>query len=143
MYTSFLMARYCSDLIIFGTCEEKMFFIRALQIFLNALIKKNRPISDITWLNQLDRAKGHSKTYDNMTAAIFLWNLFPSEREKLIDIFYFCRYYTRSQTGKSTGYRPTLKPLYSFLFSNTVIHGEGEKVNFRENVNEFFPLRGK
>jgi hypothetical protein len=23
-----------------------------------------------------------------------------------------CRYYTRSQTGKSTGYRPTLKPLY-------------------------------
>ena len=25
----------------------------------------------------------------------------------------FCRYYTRSQTGKSTGYRPTLKPLYS------------------------------
>ena len=23
----------------------------------------------------------------------------------------FCRYYTRSQMGKSTGYRPTLKPL--------------------------------
>ena len=23
----------------------------------------------------------------------------------------FCRYHTRSQTGKSTGYRPTLKPL--------------------------------
>ena len=34
-------------------------------------LKKNRPISDITWFNQLDRAKGldHSKTYDNMTAA--------------------------------------------------------------------------
>jgi hypothetical protein len=34
-------------------------------------LKKNRPISDITWLIQLDRAKGldHSKTYDNMTAA--------------------------------------------------------------------------
>ena len=33
----------------------------------HALIKKDgRPISDITWLNQLDRAKGHSKTYDNM-----------------------------------------------------------------------------
>ena len=30
----------------------------------------------------------------------------------------FCRYYTRSQTGKSTGYRPTLKPLKSWLFSN-------------------------
>jgi hypothetical protein len=25
----------------------------------------------------------------------------------------FCRYYTRSQAGKSTGYRPTLKPLYN------------------------------
>ena len=24
----------------------------------------------------------------------------------------FCRYYTRSQAGKSTGYRPILKPLY-------------------------------
>jgi hypothetical protein len=24
----------------------------------------------------------------------------------------FCRYYTRSQAGKSTGYRPTLKPLF-------------------------------
>ena len=24
----------------------------------------------------------------------------------------FCRYYTRSQAGKSTGYRPTLKPLW-------------------------------
>jgi hypothetical protein len=33
---------------------------------------------------------------------------------------------------------------YSFLFSNTVIctaiHGEGEKVNFRQNVTDFFPL---
>ena len=37
----------------------------------HALIKNNRPISDIAWLNQLDRTKGlgHSKTYDNMTAA--------------------------------------------------------------------------
>jgi hypothetical protein len=37
----------------------------------HALIKKNRPISDITWFSQLYRAKGldHSKTYDNMTEA--------------------------------------------------------------------------
>jgi hypothetical protein len=27
------MVRYCTDLIIFGTCEEKMFFTQALQIF--------------------------------------------------------------------------------------------------------------
>ena len=26
----------------------------------------------------------------------------------------FCRYYARSQTGKSTGYRPTLKPLVEY-----------------------------
>jgi hypothetical protein len=26
----------------------------------------------------------------------------------------FCRYYTRSQTGKSTAYRPTLKPLIHY-----------------------------
>ena len=37
----------------------------------HALIKKNRPISDITWFNQLYRAKGldHRKTYDNMSEA--------------------------------------------------------------------------
>ena len=28
----------------------------------------------------------------------------------------FCRYYTRSQAGKSTRYRPTLKPLYKVLY---------------------------
>ena len=28
----------------------------------------------------------------------------------------FCRYYTRSQAGKSTGYRPTLKPLLYKLY---------------------------
>ena len=29
----------------------------------------------------------------------------------------FCRYYTRSQTGKSTGYRPIWNPWYSPIFS--------------------------
>jgi hypothetical protein len=29
----------------------------------------------------------------------------------------FCRYYTRSQAGKSTGYRPTLKPLQKTLYT--------------------------
>jgi hypothetical protein len=28
----------------------------------------------------------------------------------------FCRYYTRSQTDKSTGYRPTLKPLNKIVW---------------------------
>ena len=39
----------------------------------------------------------------------------------------FCRYCTRSQTCKSTGYRPTLKPLYILFLScpsvrHTVVH---------------------
>ena len=34
----------------------------------------------------------------------------------------FCRYYTRSQTGKSTGYRPTLKPL-GYMYPFTFIFG--------------------
>ena len=53
------------------------------------MIKKNRPISDITLLNHLDRAKGlnHSKTYDNMTTATcFMEFISLTEREKLIDI---------------------------------------------------------
>jgi hypothetical protein len=33
----------------------------------------------------------------------------------------FCRYYTRSQTGKSTGYRPTLKWVGMFLTTNVQI----------------------
>ena len=38
----------------------------------------------------------------------------------------FCRYYTRSQTGKSTGYRPTLKPLHhqvcvNFFFNTYLV----------------------
>jgi hypothetical protein len=55
------------------------------------LIKQNRPISDITLLNQLDRAKGldHSKTYDNMTTAnCFMEFISLTEREKLILCFY-------------------------------------------------------
>ena len=54
----------------------------------HALIKKNGPISDITWLNQLDRAKGHHivKPMTIWLQRLVLWNLFPSEREKLIDI---------------------------------------------------------
>ena len=34
----------------------------------------------------------------------------------------FCRYYTRSQAGKSTGYRPTLKPLHISLFWHIYIY---------------------
>jgi hypothetical protein len=53
----------------------------------HALIKKNRLISDIAWLNQLDREKGldHSKTYDIYDCSdVFYGIYFPQEREKLI-----------------------------------------------------------
>jgi predicted DsbA family dithiol-disulfide isomerase len=56
---------------------------------IHALIKKNRPISDVKWLNQLDRAKGidHSTTYDNTTAATrFIEFISTTEKEKLNDI---------------------------------------------------------
>ena len=43
----------------------------------------------------------------------------------------FCRYYTRSQTGKSTGYRPTLKPL-EWKDSNT--HGSEESWELKKDV---------
>ena len=57
---------------------------------IHTLIKKNRPISDIKWLNQLDRAKGidHSTTYDNTTdATCFIEFISTTEREKLKFIF--------------------------------------------------------
>jgi hypothetical protein len=80
----------------------------------HALIKKNRLISDIAWLNQLDREKGldHSKTYDIYDCS---------------DVF-GCFGFTN--THKSLD---TVSNKYSFLFSNTVtvictgIHGEGDK----------------
>jgi hypothetical protein len=49
---------------------------------------KKWPISDITWLNQLNRAKrpDHSKTYDIMTATTcFMEFIFLTGREKPID----------------------------------------------------------
>jgi hypothetical protein len=58
------MVRYCTDLIIFGTCEEKMFFTRAL----------------------LDRAKGHSKTYDNRTTVTCFMEFISLREGKTHDI---------------------------------------------------------
>jgi hypothetical protein len=49
---------------------------------------------------------------------IFLWKIFHKPIVLVVlttanfgGFSNFCRYYTRSQMGKSTGYRPTLKPL--------------------------------
>ena len=51
----------------------------------------------------------------------FLWKIFHSLSAIVLVVLTtanfggfsnFCRYYTRSQAGKSTGYRPTLKPLH-------------------------------
>ena len=70
----------------------------------HALIKKNRPISDIEWLNQLDRAKGldHSKTYDNMTTAnCFMEFISLTEREKLIDILSEINFFSLTMDGST------------------------------------------
>lgn len=47
-------------------CENKLKFLN-----IHELIKDNRPISDFTWLKELDIAKGydHGTTYINPTAA--------------------------------------------------------------------------
>ena len=66
------------------------------------MIKKNRPISHITLLNQLDRAKGldHSKTYDNMTTATcFMEFISLAEREKLIDILSKINFFSLTMDG--------------------------------------------
>jgi hypothetical protein len=49
-----------------------------------ALIKKNRLISDIAWLNQLDRGKGldHSKTYDIYDCSDVFYGIYFPQRGK-------------------------------------------------------------
>jgi hypothetical protein len=51
----------------------------------------------------------------------------------------FCRYYTRSQTGKSSGYRPTLKRLllgsFGYLYSGQISNvATWSGLNFNTNV---------
>ena len=50
----------------------------------HALIKKNRLISDIAWLNQLDREKGldHSKTYDIYDCSDVFYGIYFPQRGK-------------------------------------------------------------
>ena len=43
----------------------------------------------------------------------------------------FCRYYTRSQTGKSTGYRPTLKPLLPPTYLS-IVHTQRDGKSVRD-----------
>jgi hypothetical protein len=53
---------------------------------IHALIKKNRPISDFMWLNELDEAKGfiHGGTYNNQNAATcFLECISETEMDQL------------------------------------------------------------
>ena len=55
----------------------------------------------------------------------FLWKIFHKPTVQVVltttnfeGFSNFCRYYTRSQTGKSTRYRPTLKPLYKVTWTS-------------------------
>ena len=49
----------------------------------------------------------------------------------------FYRYYTQSQAGKSTGYRPTLKPLkltLLFLSAELKMDDDDDQMNLEESV---------
>jgi hypothetical protein len=48
----------------------------------------------------------------------------------------FCRYFTRSQTGKGTGYRPTLKSLVSSNSLMAIVseHVDDKMLNFMHNI---------
>ena len=57
----------------------------------------------------------------------------------------FCRYYTRSQAGKSTGYRPTLKPLclYKCWIVKAYRCFGGIHINCYQNIVDRLPSSGK
>jgi hypothetical protein len=70
----------------------------------HALIKKNRPLSDYIWLNELDRAKGLdlSQTYDNLTAGtLFMEYISVAEKEKLSVIMDEVKFFSMTMDGST------------------------------------------
>ena len=79
-----------------------------------------------SWLNAVVRFECEYSATDVIIN--FLWKIFHNPIGLVVlttanfgGFSNFCRYYTRSQTGKSTGYRPTLKPLLPGLGHGTAV----------------------
>ncbi|XP_062600058.1 zinc finger protein 862-like [Saccostrea cucullata] len=69
---------------------------------IHALVKNNRPISDFTWLNELDIAKGvdQGTTYNNPTAATaFLECISAVERERMNDLLTGIKFFSLTMDG--------------------------------------------
>ena len=86
-----------------------------------------------SWLNAVVRFECENSAIDVIIN--FLWKMFHKPivlvvltTAKFGGFSNFCRYYTRSQTGKSTGYWPTLKSLCSISNCATFSIGRGKKL---------------
>ncbi|XP_062618557.1 zinc finger protein 862-like [Saccostrea cucullata] len=88
---------------------------------IHALIKKNRPISDFVWLNELDEAKGivHGVTYNNQNAATgFLECISDSEKDHLSTLMEKVKFFSITMDGStddSTTEQETLFVRFSMM----------------------------
>lgn len=68
------------------------------------MIKKNRPISDFVWLNELDEAKGivHGVTYNNQNAANgFLECISDAEKDHLSTLMENVKFFPLTMYGST------------------------------------------
>ena len=106
------MKRYWGENISIYHMRKLLFTILRYKV----IFKTGNIPSTWSWLNAVVWFKCENSAIDVIIN--FLWKIFhkPIILVVLTTVNFggfsnFCRYYTRSQTGKSTGYRPTLKPL--------------------------------
>ena len=93
-----------------------------LRFYGKVIFKTGNIPSTWSWLNAVFRFESENSAIDVINN--FLWKIFHNPIVLVVlttanfgGFSNFCRYYTRSQTGESTGYRPTLKPLiYVVIF---------------------------
>jgi hypothetical protein len=68
------------------------------------LVKNNRPISDFSWLCELDIAKGidHGTTYNNPTAATaFLECISDVEKERMSELLTGIKFFSLTMDGSA------------------------------------------
>ena len=71
---------------------------------IHALVKHNRPISDFTWLNELDEVKGlqHGNTYNNRSAGtLFLEFIADNVKCELVSLFENVKFFSFTMDGST------------------------------------------